>query len=128
MGLQLQVVNKPTCTKLPAFYFLSLVFPMSSAKDGLPTHLHHLHHHHPSIQLLHLFRTTTRTLGRPTLEAMVSTRTLTATRWRRLSSRTSASLTKRRLATPKTRRSASPLCTRTAPGSLRPTLNGSASM
>merc|ERR1712119_123693 len=103
MGLQLQVVNKPTCTKLPAFYFLSPVFPMSSAKGGLPTHLHHLHPHphHPSIQLLHQFRTTTRTLGRPTWEAMALT----------------ASLTKRRPAIPKTRRSASPLCIRTAPGS-----------
>merc|ERR1712096_129019 len=65
-GLQLQVVSKPTCTKPPAFYFLSPVFQMSSAKGGLPTHLHQPLHHHPSIQLLHLFRTTTRTLGRPT--------------------------------------------------------------
>merc|ERR1712202_57170 len=110
MGLQLQVVSKPTCSKLPAFYFLS------PAKGGLPTHLHHLHPHHPSIQLLHQFRTTTRTLGRPTWEAMASTRTLTATRWRRLSSRTSASLTKRGLVIPRTMRSASLLCTRTAPG------------
>merc|ERR1712119_157200 len=116
MGLQLQVVSKPTCSKLSAFYFLSPVFPMSSAKGGLPTHLHHLLHHHPSIQLLHQFRTTTRILGRPTWEAMASTRTLTVTRWRRLSLRTSASLTKRRLAIPKTRRSANPSCTRTAPG------------
>merc|ERR1712183_847467 len=106
MGLQLQVVKKQTCTKLPAFCFLSPVYPMSSAK-GL-TRLHHLHHHHPSIQLQHQFRTTTRTLGRPTWGVTASTRILTATRLRRLSSKISASLTKRGLVIPKTRRSASP--------------------
>merc|ERR1712096_256734 len=106
MGLQLKVGIKQTCIKLPAFCFLSHVFPMSSAK-GL-TLLHHLPHHHPSIRLLHQFRTTSRTLDRPTWEATALTRILTATRLRRLSSRISASLTKRGLAIPKTRRSASP--------------------
>merc|ERR1712096_26962 len=115
-GLQLQVVSKPTCTKPPAFCFLFPVFPMSSAKGGLPTHLHQPLHHHPSIQLLHLFRTTTRTLGRPTWGDTASTRTLTVTRWRKLSSRISVSLTKSGLAIPKTRRSASPYCIRTVPG------------
>merc|ERR1712202_11713 len=99
MGLQLQVVNKQACFKPPAFCYLSPV-------KGL-TRLHLLHHH-PSIQLLHQSRTITLTLDKPTSGGTVSTRTPTATRWRRSSSRTSASLTKRGLAIPRTRRSASP--------------------
>merc|ERR1712183_662099 len=103
MGLQLQVVSKPTCTELPSLCFLFLVFLMSSAKCLADLTRLHLHPHHPSIQLLHLFRTTTRTLGRPTWADTALTRTLTATRWRRLSSRISASHTRADLLYPKRR-------------------------
>merc|ERR1712096_275052 len=62
---------------------------------------HHLHL--LSIQLLHQSRTTTPTLGRLMLGATARTKTPTATRWRRSSSRTSVSLTRRKLAGHKTR-------------------------
>merc|ERR1712096_318876 len=52
----------------------------------------------------------------------------TATRWRRSSSRTSASHTLRRPVGHKTRRLANRNCSKTAPGSLRPILSVSASM
>merc|ERR1719427_108214 len=87
---------------------------------------HHLHL--LSIQLLHQSKTTTLTLGRLMLGATASTKTPTATRWRRSSSRTSVSLIRRKLAGHKTRRSAVQLCTRTVPESSRPTLSASASM
>merc|ERR1712096_549040 len=58
MGLQLQVVSKPICTKPSAFCYLSPAFLMSSVKGRqASTHLHHLLHHHLSIQHLHQFRT-----------------------------------------------------------------------
>merc|ERR1712096_461351 len=129
MGLQLRVVNKAKCIKHPALFFLPLVFPMFSARQrDLPILLEDHHLHLLSIQLLHQFRTTILTLGRRMLGATASTKTPTATRWRRSSSRTSVSLTRRKLAGHKTRRSAVQLCTRTAPESSRPTSSASASM
>merc|ERR1711970_774168 len=62
-----------------------------------------LSHHLQSIQHLHHLRVMTLTLGRLTWVDMVSTRTPTVTWSRRLCSRTSASLTQRRHATPRTR-------------------------
>merc|ERR1712183_131087 len=52
-------------------------------ETGSTLRLHHLLHHHPSIQHLHQFRSITRTLGRPTLGVTASTRIPTAIRWRR---------------------------------------------
>merc|ERR1712096_321227 len=129
MGLQLRVVNKTKCIRHPAFFFLPLVFPMFSARQqDLPILLEDHHLHLPSIQLLHQSRTTILTLGGLMLGATASTKTPTATRWRRSSSTTSVSLTRRKLAGHKTRRSAVQLCTRTVPESSRPTLSASASM
>merc|ERR1712096_425828 len=120
---------KPTCIKHPAFFFLPLVFLMFSARQrDLPILLEDHHLHLLSIQLLHQSKTTTLTLGRLMLGATASTKTPIATRWRRSSSRTSVSLTRRKLAGHKTRRSAVQLCTRTVPESSRPTLSASASM
>merc|ERR1712202_63980 len=100
------------------------VFLMSSARQrDLPILLEDHHLHLLSIQLLHQSRTTTPTLGRLMLGATARTKTPTATRWRRSSSRTSVSLTRRKLAGHKTRRSAVQLCTRTVPVSLRLTLS-----
>merc|ERR1712096_73459 len=128
-GLQLRVVYKQTCIKHPAFFFLPLVFLMFCARQrDLPILLEDHHLNLPSIQLLHQSRTTTPTLGRLMLGATVSTKTPTATRWRKSSSRTSVSLTRRKLAGHKTRRSAVQLCTRTVPVSLRLTLSAFASM
>merc|ERR1712183_1033446 len=129
MGLQLRVVYKQTCIKHPAFFFLPLVFLTFSARQrDLPILLEDHHLYLPSIQLLHQSRTTTPTLGSLMLGATASTKTPTATRWRKSSSRTSVSPTRRKLAGHKTRRSAVQLCTRTVPGSLRPTLSASALM
>merc|ERR1712096_269001 len=64
MGTAALFVCKPTRTKPPASCSLSPVFLMSSARDL--TRLPRLHHHLPSIQLLHQFRTTIQILGRPT--------------------------------------------------------------
>merc|ERR1712202_61904 len=129
MGLQLRVVYKSTCIKHPAFFFWPLVLLMFSARQrDLPILLEDHHLHLLSIQLLHQSKTTTLTLGRLMLGATASTKTPTATRWRRSSSRTSVSLIRRKLAGHKTRRSAVQLCTRTVPESSRPTLSASASM
>merc|ERR1712183_56284 len=129
MGLQRRVLNKLTCIKHPAFFFLPLVFLMYSARQrDLPILLEDHHLHLLSIQLLHQSKTTTLTLGRLMLGATASTKTPIATRWRRSSSRTRVSPTRRKLAGLKTRRSAVQLCTRTVPGSLRPTLSASALM
>merc|ERR1719508_69551 len=74
-------VLNPSSTKPSAFCYLSPAFLMSSVKGRqASTHLHHLLHHHLSIQHLHQFRTTTQTLGRPTWGVTASTRTLTAIR------------------------------------------------
>merc|ERR1712202_106372 len=67
-------------------------------------------------------------IGQTNVGATAGTKTPTATRWRRSSSRTSVSLIRRKLAGHKTRRSAVQLCTRTVPESSRPTLSASASM
>merc|ERR1712183_934831 len=129
MELQLLVVNRTKCIRHPAFFFLPLVFLMFSARQrDLHILLEDHHHHLPSIQLLHQSRITTPTSGRPMLGATASTQTPTATRWRRSSSRTSASLTRRKLAGHRTRRSAVQSCTRTVPESSRPRLSASASM
>merc|ERR1712096_2539 len=129
MGTTARVVNKTKCIRHPAFFFLPLVFPMFSARQqDLPILLEDHHLHLLSIQLLHQSRTTILTLGRLMLGATASTKTPTATRWRRSSPRTSVSLTRRKLAGHKTRRSAVQSCTRTVPESLRPTLSASASM
>merc|ERR1739838_1118900 len=129
MGLQLLVVNKTKCIRHPAFFFMPLVFLTFSARQrDLPILLEDHHLHLPSIQLLHQSRTTTPTLGRLMLGATASTKTPIATRWRRSSSRTSVSLTRKKLAGLKMRRSAVQSCTRTVPGSSRPTLSVSASM
>merc|ERR1712096_391391 len=89
-GLQLRVVYKQTCIKHPAFFFSPLVFLMFSARQrDLPILLEDHHLHLLSIQLLHQSKTTTLTLGRLMLGATASTKTPTATRWRRSSSRTS---------------------------------------
>merc|ERR1712119_60524 len=129
MGLQRRVVYKSTCIKHPAFFFLPLVYLMFSARQrDLLILLEDHHLHLPSIQLLHQSRTTTLTLGRLMLGATASTKTPIATRWRRSSSRTSVSLTRRKLAGHKTRRSAVQFCTRTVPESSRPTLSASALM
>merc|ERR1712183_2036 len=118
---QLLVVNKKKCIRHPAFFFLPLVFLMFSARQrDLPILLEDHHLHLPSIQLLHQSRTTILTLGRLMLGVTASTKT--PTRWRRSSSRTSVSLTRRKLAGHKTRRSAVQSCTRTVPESSRPTL------
>merc|ERR1712183_750645 len=120
---------EPTCIKHPYFFFLPLVFPMFSARQrDLPILLEDHHLHLLSIQLLHQSKTTTQTLGRLMLGGTASTKTPIATRWRRSSSRTSVSLTRRKLAGHKTRRCAVQLCTRTVPESLRLTLSVSASM
>merc|ERR1712055_310885 len=73
-----------------------------------------LSHHLQSIQHLHLLRATILILDRPTWGATVSTRTPTATWWRRWCSRTSASLTQRGLATHRTRSLAPPNPSETA--------------
>merc|ERR1712096_306989 len=100
---------------------------MQTVKDLLTL----LHLHHPlllSTQHHLQFRIIIQTLARSMLGATASTRTPTATRWRRSSSRTSASHTLRRPAGHKTRRLANRKCSKTAPGSLRPISSVSASM
>merc|ERR1712183_715746 len=83
----------------------------SARQRDLPILLEDHHLHLPSIQLLHQSRTTTPTLGRLMLGVTASTKIPTAIRWRRSSSRTSVSLTRRKLAGHKTRRSAVQSCT-----------------
>merc|ERR1712202_32339 len=73
---------------------LPQAFPMWIVNDLILLHHHHLLH--PSTRLHLQFRTITLTLARPTLGATASTRTPTATRWRRSFSRISASHTPRR--------------------------------
>merc|ERR1712096_105749 len=84
-------------------FSLPPVCPMWIVKDLLTL----LHRHHPlhlSTQHHRQFRIIIQTLARQMLGAMESIRTPTATRWRRLSSRTSASHTLRRPAGHKTMR------------------------
>merc|ERR1719186_988821 len=109
----------------PIFFVVLLASSLSNVdcQDLLTLH----HPLHLSTQHHHQFRIIIQTLVRPMLEATASTRTLTATRWRRSSSRTIASLTPRRPAGHKTRRLANRSCSKTAPGSLRPILSVSAS-
>merc|ERR1711942_480036 len=76
-------------------------------------------YHHKSIQHQPLPRSTILILARLMLVGMVSTRILTATWWRKLSSRTSASHTPSKPAGHRIRKNASHQCTRTAPGSSR---------
>merc|ERR1712096_54418 len=121
-----------SCIQLRCFqsslsFSLPPVCLMETVKDLLTLlHLHHPLHlstqHHPQ------FRIIIQTLARPMLEATALTRTPTATRWRRLSSRTSVSHTLRRPAGHKTRRLANRNCSKTAPGSLRPISSVFASM
>merc|ERR1712212_573445 len=73
-----------------------------------------LYLHLQSIQHLHLLRVTILILGRPTWGATVSTRTPTATWSRRWCSRTSASPTRRGLATHRIRSPVAPNPSETA--------------
>merc|ERR1712212_836011 len=87
MGTDLELVQSARCS-------------ICSTLSTLPAYLWCLLSHHLlSIQHLHLLRVTILILDRPTLGATVSTRTPTVTWLRRWCSRTSASHTRRGLAT-----------------------------
>merc|ERR1712183_230166 len=98
------ITTKKKWSQLSSSFSLPQAFPVWIVKDLILL----LHHHllHPSTQLQLQFRTITLILARQTLRATASTRTPTATRWRRSFSRTSASRTPRRLASHKIRRHA----------------------
>merc|ERR1711942_610097 len=113
MGTDQQVVRKATCS------------PWSTL-PACPRCLLFLHH--KNIQHLHRPSIITLTLGRPALGDTVSTRTPTATWSRRWCSRTSASLTQRKLATPRTRSPASQRLSKTAQVQLRQTWSESVLM
>merc|ERR1719233_2130589 len=87
-----------------------------------------LSHHLQSIQHLHLLRVTILILDRPTWEVTVLTRTPTATWLRRWYSRTSASPTRRGLATHRIRSPAAPNHSETAQVSSKLMSNESVSM
>merc|ERR1712183_61195 len=127
MGLQLPVVSKTTCFQSSLSFSLPPVFQMWTVKDLLI--LLHLHHPlHLSTQHQRQFRITILILARPMLGDTASTKTHTATRWRRSYLRTSASHIPRRPAGHKIRRRANRSCSKTALGSLRPISSVSALM
>merc|ERR1711942_562153 len=80
-------------------------------------------YHLKNIQHQPLLRSTILILGRLMLVGMGLTRILTVTWLRKLSSRTSASLTPSKPVGPRIRKNASLSCTRTAPESSRQTSN-----
>merc|ERR1712183_281891 len=127
MGTTASSCIQTRCFQSSLSFSLPPVCLMLTVKD-LPTLLHLHHPLHLSTQHHLQFSIIIQTLARPMLGATASTRTPTATRWRRSSSRTSASHTLRRPAGHKTRRLANRNCSKTAPGSLRPISSVSASM
>merc|ERR1711875_157299 len=102
----------------------------SCSKHLIFSSLFHLYsvYHHKSIQHQPLLRSTILILGRLMLVGMGSTRILTVTWWRKLSSKTSASHTPNKPVGHRIRKNASLLCTRTARESSRQTSNVFVSM
>merc|ERR1712025_220652 len=102
-----------------------IMFQVTNLLSSFPLHSVY---HHKNIQHQLLPRSTIQILGRLMLVGMGSTRILTVTWWRKLSSRTNASHTPNKPAGHRIRKNASLPCTKTAPGSSRQTSNVFVSM
>merc|ERR1712096_497956 len=112
MGTTASSCIQTRCFQSSLSFSLPPVCLMLTVKDLL-TLLHLLHPLLLCTQHHLQFRIIIQTLARPMLGATALTRIPTATRWRRSSSRTSASHTLRRLAGHKTRRLANRNCSKT---------------